>query len=278
MKITSPTASTLKKLKENKAALFGFAIVLFFITLVIFADIIAPYDPNEVFRARQPPSSKHWFGTDTRGRDVFSLVVYGARTTFYVGACCCLIEFVISFIIGGVSGYIGGWLDEALMRIADIFLALPSFIMVILAVSMFKARSLSIIILVMALIDWPYMTRVIRSQVLQMKNAPFVEAARAMGASTPRILFRHILPNIILPVIVLSTIHFAGYVLWEASLSFLGLGDPNSISYGAIILSGKNTLQTCPWISFFPGIFLFLLLLGFQLFGDGLRDIFEIRV
>jgi len=268
----------LKRLKENKAALFGFIVVLFFIILAIFADIIAPYDVNEVFQTRLPPSPNHWFGTDTRGRDLFSLVVYGARTTLYVGAACCFIEFVLGFIIGAISGYIGGWLDDLFMRIADIFLSLPSLLVVILAVSMFKSRSLTVIILVMGFIGWPYMARVVRSQVLQLKGAPFVEAARAIGASTQRILFRHILPNIMLPIIILLTIEFAGYVLWEATLSFLGLGDPNSISYGALILSGKNTLRTCPWITFFPGLFLFLLLLGFQLFGDGLRDIFEIRV
>jgi len=270
--------SGLGKLKRNKASLVSVGILLVFIILALFPNIIVPYHPETMFMVRQSPSSKHWFGTDTLGRDVFSNVIWGVRTTFYIGTACVLIELVIGFLMGGLAGYFGGWIDDLLMRITDIILALPTLIVLILAVSMFKVRSINIIILVMGLIGWPYMARVIRSQFLSIKTTPYVDAARAMGAKTQRIMFRHIMPNIILPIVVLITIHFAGYVLWEASLTFLGLGDPNSMSWGVMIMSGKNVLRTCPWISTYPGLFLFFLLIALQLLGDGLRDIFDIRV
>jgi peptide/nickel transport system permease protein len=270
--------SGLRKLKRNKASIVGLCIILVFIVLALFPNVIAPYHPFTTFRSRQSPSSEHWFGTDTLGRDVFSNVIWGVRTTFYIGTACVLIELVIGLLMGGLAGYLGGWIDDLLMRITDIILALPTLIVLILAVSMFKVRSINIIILVMGLIGWPYMARVIRSQVLSIKTTPYVEAAKAMGATTQRIIFRHILPNIILPIVILITIHFAGYVLWEASLTFLGLGDPNSFSWGVMIMAGKNVLRSCPWISTYPGLFLFIMLIALQILGDGLRDIFDIRV
>lgn len=275
---TVSVLSGFRKLNRNKPSIVALGIILAFIILALFPGKIAPYPPHSTFRSRRVPSSEHWFGTDTLGRDVFSMVIWGVRTTFYIGTACILIELAIGLFMGGLAGYVGGWIDDLLMRITDIILALPTLIVLILAVSMFKVRSLSIIIMVMGFIGWPYMARVIRSQVLWVKTTPYIEAAKAMGATTQRIIFRHILPNIILPIVILMTIHFAGYVLWEASLTFLGLGDPKSLSWGVMIMSGKNVMRTCPWISTYPGLFLFIMLISLQILGDGLRDIFDIKV
>jgi ABC-type dipeptide/oligopeptide/nickel transport system permease subunit len=267
-----------RNLKRNKLSLLGLCIILAFAVLALFPNIFTIYSPNDVFSARLPPSAEHLFGTDTLGRDVYTMVIWGTRTTFYVGGSCVLIELIIGLVVGILSGYKGGWIDEILMRFTDIILALPTLVVLILAVSMFQARSLNVIIMVMGLIGWPYMARVIRSQVLSVKHAPYIDAAKVMGAKVYRIIVRHILPNIILPIVILMTIHFAGYVLWEATLTFLGLGDPSSLSWGILINNGKLVMRTAPWILIYPGIFLFLALVALQFLGDGLRDIFDIRV
>ena len=244
-----------------------------------FPFLVAPYDPNQKFSpTRQPPSLKHLFGTDTLGRDLFSRCVWGTRTTLYIGFACVLIEFLIGLLVGGIAGYFGGVIDETLMRMADVVLGLPTLIMVIVAVSMFEQRSISILILVMGFLGWPWMARVIRSQFLSIKTTAYVEAAKAMGATDWRIIYRHILPNMISPVIVMMTLDSAGYILWEATLTFLGLGDPRAMSWGVIVTTGKTYIRSCPWISTFSGLMLFVLLLTLNMFGDGLRDVLDVRV
>jgi len=194
-----------RKLKRSKLALAGFAIVMFMSTIAVFAPMIAPYEPQWMGNARLPPSLEHPFGTDSRGRDMLSLIIYGARISLYVGLAAVLIEAIIGIAIGMVAGYLGGIVDEVLMRITDIILTLPTLLLLILAVSMFQARSIHVIVLVMGVFGWPFLARVVRSEYLSLREMTYVEAARSMGASSWRIIVHHILPNILSVIIVLAT-------------------------------------------------------------------------
>jgi len=270
---------TLRKLKRSNLALVGGAITLLAITFAFLAPVIAPYDPQQMFygEERLPPSSKFWFGTDTGGRDVFSWVLWGARFSLYVGFAAVAIELLIGCGIGMIAGYFGGITDEILMRLTDIVTNFPVLLLLILAVSVFKATSIHIIILVMGLLGWPFMARVVRSEYLSLRETTFVEAARSMGASSWRIILRHILPNILSTIIVLVSIDIPAYIFWESALTFLGFGDPLSPSWGVLIDRGTGYLRSAWWITTFPGLALFFTSMGFNLFGDGLRDALDVK-
>ncbi|MDH5268060.1 MAG: ABC transporter permease, partial [Candidatus Bathyarchaeota archaeon] len=257
----------------------GGGVVLFSLMVAVLAPIIAPYELKQEFYGEQmlPPSTKFWFGTDSGGKDVFSWVVWGARTSLYVGFASVLIEILIGCSIGMIAGYFGGIIDEILMRITDVVLTLPTLMLLILAVSMFQVRSINIIIMVMGGLGWPFMARVVRSEFLSLRESTFVEAARSMGASSWRIILRHILPNTLPTLIILVTIDIPGYIFWESALTFLGFGDPLSASWGVLIDKGTDLLLPAPWITAFPGLALFFTSLGFNLFGDGLRDALDVK-
>jgi ABC-type dipeptide/oligopeptide/nickel transport system permease subunit len=268
-----------RKLKKSRLAVVGGGIALLAIAVAVLAPVIAPYDPQQMFygEERNPPSTKFWFGTDSGGRDVFSWVIWGARISLYVGFAAVLIEILIGCGIGMIAGYFGGIIDEILMRITDVVLTLPTLMLLILAVSMFQARSIHITTLVMGLLGWPFMARVVRSEFLSLKESTYVEAAKSMGATNWRIILRHILPNTLSTIIVLVTIDIPGYVFWEASLTFLGFGDRLSPSWGVLIQNGTGLLRPSPWITTFPGLALFFTSLGFSLLGDGLRDALDVK-
>lgn len=268
-----------RKLKKSRLAVVGGGIVLLVAIVAIFAPIIAPYDPQQLFygEERLPPSWKFWLGTESAGRDVFSWVVWGARVSLYVGIVCVLIELLIGSGIGMIAGYFGGKIDEVLMRITDVFLTLPTLFILIIASSVFQVRSIHIIIMVMGALGWPFMARVVRSEFLSLKETTFVEAARSMGAGSWRIILRHILPNTLPTIIVLVTIDIPSYMFWEASLTFLGFGDPLSPSWGVLIEKGFGLLRTAWWVTTFPGLALFFTSLGFNLFGDGLRYALDVK-
>jgi len=268
-----------RKFRKNKVSLIGGAIILATLLLAILAPVIAPYDPTKTnLREKElPPSTVHLLGTDTLGRDIASCVIWGARTSLIVGFGALIIELVIGILIGAVAGYYGGWIDEALMRVTDIILTLPTIVLLIVAASMFEVRSIYIIMVVMAIISWPWIARVTRGEFLSLKESLFVEAARSMGASDKRIIFRHILINALSPIIVLATTDVAWFILYESTLSFLGLGDVTSVSWGIIINRGKNVLRSSWWITTFPGLAIFITVLGFNLLGDGLSDAFDIK-
>ncbi len=270
---------TLRKLKKSRLALVGSAITLLAITFALLAPVIAPYDPQQMFYGEEmlPPSSKFWFGTDTGGRDVFSWVIWGARVSLYVGFAAVAIELLIGCSIGMIAGYFGGITDEILMRLTDIVTNFPELLLLVLAVSVFKATSIHIITLVMGLLGWPFMARVVRSEYLSIRETTFVEAARSMGAGSWRIILRHILPNILSTIIVLVTIDIPSYIFWESALTFLGFGDPLSPSWGVLIDRGTGYLRAAWWITAFPGLALFFTSLGFNLFGDGLRDALDVK-
>lgn len=268
-----------RRFKKNKASIIGAIIVFFIMGMGVFAPVIAPYDPNRLFYGEElmPPSTKFPLGTDSIGRDVFSYVLWGARTSLYVATAAVIIEVIIGFVIGALSGYLGGVVDEVCMRFTDVIMTLPTFILLIVAVSMFRVRSENIIILVMAFLNWPWLARVIRTEFLSLKQLPFVEAAKSMGASGFRIIFRHILPNALSPIIVLAATDSSFFILYEATLAFLGLGDPTAVSWGVMVSRGKNVLRTAWWVTTFPGILIFLICLGFNLLGDGIRDAFDVK-
>jgi len=266
-----------RKLKKSKLAVAGLGIVLFMLSIAALAPIIAPYDPKFMGDARLPPSVEHPFGTDARGRDMLSLIIYGARISLYVGAVSVAIELLIGVSFGMVAGYFGGLIDELMMRITDVLMTLPTLMLLILAVAIFEVKSIHVIVLIMGLIGWPFMARVVRSEFLSLRERTYVEAARSMGANRWRIIVHHILPNALSSIIVLATMDIPWYIFYEASLTFLGFGDPASPSWGVLLEMGYDFIRTQWWMITFPGLALFFTSLGFNLFGDGLRDALDVK-
>jgi len=280
-KSTATQLSTVwRKLKASKLALFGGGIVLAVILTAIFGVFLTPYGPTDlwVHKPLSPPFSKAILGADDWGRDVFSLLVLGARVSLYVGLSAVLLEAAIGLSIGMIAGYFGGVIDEILMRITDVILTLPTLMLLIIAVSMFQIRGLTVIILVSGGLGWPFLARVVRSEFLTLKESTFVEAARSVGASNWRIILRHILPNAMASVIVLLTMDIPWYIFYEASLTFLGFGDPTAASWGILMEKGRRFLSGEGWwIATLPGLAILITSLGFNLFGDGLRDALDVK-
>lgn len=264
------------KLKKSKLAVVGFGIVLLVLLVAILAPVVAPYAPNWTGRPSLNPSMQHLFGTDATGRDMFSLIVYGARISLFVGFGAVLLEMGIGLTVGMIAGYFGGMIDEVLMRITDVLLTLPTLPLLIVTVAMFQARSITIIVLVMGGLGWMFMARVTRSEFLSLRETTFVEAAKSMGASSWRIIIRHILPNILSTVIVIATMDVPWFIFYEATLTYLGFGDPASPSWGVLLERGYLYLQSAWWMITFPGLALLFTSLGFNLFGDGLRDALDV--
>jgi len=269
-----------RKLKASKLAVFGGVIVLAVFLTAILGIFFAPYGPNDlwVHKPLTTPFSEAILGADDWGRDVFSLLVIGARVSLYVGISAVLLEAAIGLAIGMIAGYFGGVIDEVLMRITDVVLTLPTLMLLIITVSMFQVTGLHIIILVSGFLGWPFLARVVRSEFLTLKESSFVEAARSVGASNWRIILRHILPNTMSSIIVLLTMDIPWYIFYEASLTFLGFGDPTAASWGILMEKGRRFLGTEGWwIAVFPGLAILITSLGFNLFGDGLRDALDVK-
>ena len=278
-----------RRFRKNKAALAGAFIIGFMIFLGVFDALIAPYSPNESpgFYSREtrvPPSLKYLFGTDAVGHDVFSQVVYGARTALYVGFGAAAIAMSLAVLVGLVSGYYGGIIDNVLMRITEIFLVIPFllillvFLKVITAVAPSGVGGLSMVTLMIGIFSWAGNARIIRGEVLRVKESEFIEASKSLGATTRRIIFRHILPNVLHLVIVLTTLMIANAILTEAAVSFLGFGDANSITWGQLLQRANEAVKEAWWEGLFPGLFITLLVLGFNLLGNGLRDALDPRL
>ena len=268
-----------RKLKASKLAVFGGTIVLAVSVVALLGPLIVPYGPHDMYIAEplRPPFSEVWLGTDDWGRDMASLLVIGARISLYVGVGAVLLEAAIGLAIGMIAGYFGGLIDEVLMRIADAVLTLPTLMLLIIAVAMFEMQGINVIILVCGLLGWPLLARVVRSEFLTLKESTFVEAARSMGAGNWRIILRHILPNAMASVIVLLTMDLPWYIFYEASLTFLGFGDPTAASWGVLMQHGRRFLSSEGWwIAAFPGLAILITSLGFNLFGDGLRDALDV--
>lgn len=264
-------------INRNLLLFLGAAIVLFFIIVAIFAPFIATYDPSatNLKCTFLPPSSKHFFGTDDIGRDVFSRVVYGSRVSLFVGFIAVGISLIIGVILGLASGYYGGKVDSIIMRFTDIMLSFPSFFL-ILAVIAFLKPSIINVMIVIGFTGWMGVARLVRAEVMSVKNREYITAAILQGLSHKRIMFKHILPNVLSPVFVTATLSIAGAILLESSLSFLGLGvQPPTASWGNILTDGQKNIINAWWLSFFPGLAIVFTALGYNLLGEGLRDLLD---
>lgn len=269
----------IRRFLRNGLAVFGLLAVIAFLTIALTAPVITQFPPNEVSYTdiTKAPSSQHWFGTDELGRDVFARVVYGARLSLSVGFLAILFASIAGTFFGIVSGFLGGWIDEIIMRLVDAMLALP-FLVLAIVVAAVLGPSLQNTILAIAIVSLPGFARIARGEVLAVKERDFVQAANALGAGVPRTLLRHILPNISGPLIVQVTLGVAQAILTESSLSFLRLGvQPPTPAWGVMLNTAKGYLDIAPWMALFPGLAIFLAVLGLSLLGDGLREAFNPR-
>ena len=274
-----PWKRAVRRLVRRRGAMVGAAVVLFFVLIAIFAPLVAPYGPTATDWAavRKAPSLAHWFGTDEIGRDVLARVIFGARASLMAGVVSVLISLGLGVPLGLVSGYLGGFVDGLLMRIVDAMLACP-FLILAIALAAFLGPNLTNAMIAIGISAMPAFVRLTRAQVLATKVEDYIEAAKAVGNPHLRIVLRHILPNILAPIMVQATLAIAAAIIAEASLSFLGLGQqPPDPSWGSMLNTAKNFLSQAPWMAWWPGLAIFVVVLSFNLLGDGLRDALDPR-
>ena len=271
--------SLMKKALANPLSLAGFIIIMCVFVLSMLAPAIAPYDPNyiDVKAILLQPSMQHWMGTDGLGRDVLSRMLYGGRISLLVGLVAVGISTAIGILLGALAGFYRGWVDTLIMRIVDVMLSIPSFFL-ILAVIAFLTPSIINIMIVIGLTSWMGVTRLVRAEFLSLNEREFVMASRTLGAKNARLIFTHLLPNSLTPIIVSAVLGVAGAVLMESGLSFLGLGvQAPQASWGNILTDGKEYIQFAWWLSLFPGLAILITVLGYNLLGEGLRDALDPR-
>lgn len=267
------------RLKKNRLAMFGLVVLIVISIACIFAPLLTPYGYEEQNLAlgASGPSWQHWMGTDTLGRDLLTRVLYGGQVSLAVGLIATGVALIIGVTYGAIAGYVGGRVDAIMMRIVDIIYALPFMIFIVLLMVVF-GRSLFLLFLAIGLVEWLTMARIVRSQVQTLKQLEFVEAAKSIGLPEHIIIWRHIIPNAIGPVIVYTTLTIPNVMLLEAFLSFLGLGiQPPESSWGLLISGGVETMEEYPWLLVFPGLALSLVLFSLNFLGDGLRDALDVR-
>ncbi|MDB4873584.1 MAG: ABC-type transporter, integral rane subunit [Gemmatimonadetes bacterium] len=269
------------RLKSDKRAWFGGGVIVLLALMAVAAPLFARHDPFgvDLINSLQPPSVSHWFGTDIQGRDVWARLVYGARVSLSVGIVSQGIALTLGVILGLLAGYYGRWVDELVMRLADVTLAFPTLLLLIALVAALQP-SLGIVFITIGVVGWAGMARLVRGQVLVVRELEFVQAERALGAADLRILMQHILPSVVAPVVIAGTLGVAGAIMAESSLSFLGLGvQPPTPSWGSMIADGRDLYQLrhAPWTSVFPGLAIGAAVLGFNLLGDALRDALDPR-
>ncbi|NDW01259.1 ABC transporter permease [Salipiger sp. PrR002] len=283
------------RFRRNRTGMLGLVLVSFVVLVAILSPLIAPYSADDQsamlnFGSRAAPSLAHPFGTDRMGYDVFTRVVYGAPTALAVGLGTMLVASVLGLLIGGISGYVGGWADEVMMRITEFFLVLPVFVVILAVVRLFGVivvgtpleeipyLNLSTIVVLLGLFGWPPIARIARAEFMRLKSMEFVEAARCIGATRSDILMRHILPNAMPSLVVIIALGIGSAILSEAMVSFLGFGDPEAISWGQLLYFNYENLKVSPWASIAPSAAIFITVLGFNLLADGLSDAFNPRV
>ena len=276
-----------QRLKRNKLAVIGAIWIIFMACVAISADLWVPQtlgspievDTSEMVNtARQPPSAEHPFGTDTLGRDVLSRVIYGARISLSVGLLATAISTLIGLVMGAIAAYYGGIWDTIIMRLADVFLAFPYTLFVIMMIAVIGGGIQNVFIAI-GILGWPSIARVFRSAILTVKENDYVDAARAMGASDFRIIVRHILPNSVATIVVYATMNVGGAILTESALSYLGMGvTPPQPSWGSMIEEGQTYLASSPWLMIMPGLAILTTVLAFTLLGDGLRDALDVKM
>lgn len=269
-----------KQMRKNRMAMIGGYIILFYFLVALFGPVIAPYDPLEInlLNKLQPPSWEHLMGTDDKGRDVLSRIIYGSKLSLTVGVVSVVIGAFFGIILGLISGYYGKWIDTIIMRVIDILLAFPGLLLALAIVSALGPSLINVMIAV-GIFSIPTFARIVRGSTLSTKKLEYIDAIRALGASDFKIIFVHILPNILSPIIVQGTLRIATAILTAAALSFLGMGaQPPSPEWGAMLSSGRGYLWNAPHIATFPGIAIALIVMGLNLFGDGLRDALDPRM
>ncbi len=269
-----------RQFRRNQLALAGGVVVIVLTLSALLAPVIAPYDPAayDVKRILLPPSPAHWLGTDQIGRDVLSRMLYGARISMAVGFVSVGIAVVVGTLIGTVAAYYGGRVDELLMRFVDLMLNFPRLFLLLTLIALLRP-SIWVIMAVIGLTGWMGLARLVRGEILSLKEREFVLSARSLGAPDPRIMFRHILPNALVPVLVSATLGVAGAILAESGLSFLGLGvQPPTPSWGNILIDGKANIEIAWWLSVFPGMAILVTVLAYNLLGEGLRDALDPRL
>ncbi|MGD0169460.1 MAG: ABC transporter permease [Smithella sp.] len=265
---------------KNKLMLYGGGLVTLLLIISILAPWLAPYDPGQIdlTNVLTSPSMKHLCGTDQLGRDVLSRMIWGSRISLKVGFAATGVAIIIGAILGAISGYYGGWVDSVIMRFVDIMLCFPTFFL-ILAVIAFLEPSIWNIMIIIGLTGWMGVTRLVRADFITLRERDFVKAARAIGASDMRIIFLHILPNSMASILVAATLGIAGAILTESALSFLGIGvQPPTPSWGNILTAGKDNIDIAWWLSLYPGLAILITVVGYNLLGEGIRDLLDPRL
>jgi peptide/nickel transport system permease protein len=269
-----------RQLRKNRLALTGGAVVVLLGAMALFAPLLAPYDPGayDVKQILLPPSLQHWFGTDQLGRDVLSRMLFGARISMAVGFVSVGIAVLLGTLLGTLAAYYGGGVDELLMRFVDLMLNFPRFFLLLTLIALLRP-SIWVIMAVIGFTGWMGLARLVRGEILSLREREFVQGARALGAVDARIMFRHILPNALVPILVSATLGVAGAILTESGLSFLGLGvQPPTPSWGNLLIDGKANIEIAWWLSAFPGLAILLTVLAYNLLGEGLRDALDPRL
>lgn len=269
-----------KQLRNNRFAMTGATIVLILFILSLLAPWITPYAPDDLdaYNVLIPPDASHWLGTDELGRDVLTRIIYGARISLKVGFVSVGIAVLAGSIAGLCAGYYGGWIDQIIMRFVDIMLCFPTFFLILAVIALLEP-SIWYIMIIIGLTGWMGVARLVRAEVLTLRERDFVMAARGIGASDARIIFHHILPNAMSPVLVAATLGVAGAILTESALSFLGIGvQPPTPSWGNMLTAGKDYLEFAWWLSLFPGLAILVTVIAYNLMGEGLRDALDPKI
>jgi peptide/nickel transport system permease protein len=268
------------RFRRNKLAISGLILVGGLFLVSIFAYYLAPYDPGHIDlkQVLMPPSAQHWLGTDTLGRDVLSRIIYGSRVSLKVGFVAVGLATLIGLIVGATSGYYGGWVDLVLMRFVDLMLCFPSFFLILAVIALLEPSIWNIMVVIGAT-SWMGVARLVRAEILSLREREFVTAARALGASDMRLILRHLLPNSLAPVMVSATLGVAGAILTESALSFLGLGvQPPIPSWGNMLTAGKDNIEIAWWLSVFPGLAILITVMSYNLLGEGIREAIDPRL
>ena len=265
---------------RNRSAVFGLAVIVLFLGISVFGPLLAPHDPNKqhLDKTLTPPGTKYWLGTDHLGRDLLSRLLYATRVSLLIGASAVAFGLTSGTLLGLTVGFFGGWVDDLAMRLIDIMLSFPG-ILLALAISAAIGPGIGNVVLAIGIASAPIFTRMVRGAVLRIKSLEFVLAAKALGAGTMRIMFRHLLPNCVGSIVVQTTLRFADSIIVASGLSFLGLGVPPDVpEWGSMLADGRIYLRSASWIALFPGLSLMAVVLGFNLMGDGLRDALDPRL
>jgi ABC-type dipeptide/oligopeptide/nickel transport system permease subunit len=273
--------STTTRLGGDARTRIGVAVIAVIVVMAVFAPLVARQDPNaiDLINLLDPPSRAHWLGTDVQGRDVWARLVYGARVSLAVGLVSQTIAVSLGVTLGLLAGYYRGWIDEVVMRLADVTLAFPTLLLLIAMSAAFQP-SMGVVFVTIGVVGWAGMARLVRGQVLVVRDLEYVQAARALGIKNRRVMLLHVLPNVVGPVVIAATLGIAGAIMAEAALSFLGLGiQPPTPSWGSMIADGRDLdqLRNAPWTSLAPGLAIGAAVLGFNLLGDALRDALDPR-